>query len=244
MSMFAFPLNLILAVLWAASVYFSYKHAGSSGFVRFMLSSKATIVSIALFSLACILIGLTGNREFIRSVPFIIIYAFLMTVLLYVVLRGWKVGGKVRWRFLLNHVGLLIALSSAFFGAPDSETIRVQTYRNVPVREAYRMDGSRTWLSYELELKDFKVETYDDGTPSSYEAGVMIDGKPVTLRVNHPYSIGLAEDVYLSSYDQAEGEYCILQIVREPWKYPALIGIIMMLAGALLLFIQGPRKMK
>ena len=223
---------------------FSYRNAPASRVVRFMLSPLATIVSIALFSAACLLIGLTGKRELIQSVPFILLYIFLITVLLYVILRGWKSGEGIRWRFLLNHAGLLLALSAAFFGAPDSETIRVQTYKDVPVREAYRMDGTRAWLSYELELKEFKVEMYEDGTPSSYEAGVLVDGVPVSLKVNQPYSIGLAEDVYLSSYDQTAGEYCILQIVREPWKYPALAGIIMMLTGALLLFIQGPRKRK
>ena len=167
-----------------------------------------------------------------------------MTVLLYVVIRGWRSATGVRWRFLLNHGGLLLALSSAFFGAPDSEELRLQALRNVPVREAFRMDGTRTWLPYEVELKDFRVEVFDNGTPSSYEADVIVDGKMVTLEVNHPYSIGLSEDIYLSSYDRDDGEYCALQVVREPWKYPALAGIFTMLAGALLLFIHGPRKRK
>ena len=244
MTFFAFPLNLILALIWVTAVLFSYRNASGSRIVRFMLSPGATVISIVLFSIACLIVGLTGNRGLIHSIPFIIIYLYLITVLLYVLSRGWKTGNVVRWRFLLNHAGLLIAMSSAFFGAPDSETFRLQTYKDIPVREAFRMDGTRTWLSYELELKDFRMETYDDGTPSSYEADVMIDGKSVTLRVNHPYSIGLAEDVYLSGYDPSAGEYCIIQIVREPWKYPALVGIVMMLAGALLLFIQGPRKRK
>ena len=167
-----------------------------------------------------------------------------MTVLLYVVIRGWKNGEGIRWRFLLNHAGLLLALSSAFFGAPDSEELRLQAFKDVPVREAFRMEGTRTWLRYEVELKDFRVEAFDNGTPSSYEADVVVDGKEVTLKVNHPYSIGLSEDIYLSSYDQAAGEYCVLQIVKEPWKYPALAGILMMLSGAFVLFIQGPRKKK
>jgi uncharacterized membrane protein HdeD (DUF308 family) len=33
---------------------------------------------------------------------------------------------------------------------------------------------------------------------------------------------------------------CVLQIVREPWRHTALAGILLMIAGALLLFIQGP----
>ena len=244
MSFFAFPLNLISALLWIIAVVMSFRHARDSKAVRFMLSPAATLTAIGLFSLACLIIGLTGNREWVRSVPFIIIYLFLMTVLLYVVIRGWKTGNIVRWRFLLNHAGLLLAMSSAFFGAPDSEELRLQVFKDMPAREAFRTDGARAWLSYEVELKDFRIETYNDGTPSSYEADVIVAGNPVTLKVNHPYSIGLAEDVYLSSYDSVSGEYCILQVVREPWKYPALGGIIMLLSGALLLFIQGPRKKK
>lgn len=244
MSLFAFPLNLIAALLWAIAVCLSFRHSPDSRVVRFMLSPAATLMSIGLFAFSCLLIGLTGNREWIRSIPFIIIYLFLMTVLLYVVIRGWRSATGVRWRFLLNHGGLLLALSSAFFGAPDSEELRLQALRNVPVREAFRMDGTRTWLPYEVELKDFRVEVFDNATPSSYEADVIVDGKMVTLEVNHPYSIGLSEDIYLSSYDQDDGEYCVLQVVREPWKYPALAGIFTMLAGALLLFIHGPRKRK
>ena len=244
MSFFAFPLNLIIALIWFIAVFLSFRHASDSRAVRFMLSPAATLISIGLFSISCLVIGLTGNREWIRSVPFIIIYIFLMTVLLYVVIRGWKNAEGVRWRFLLNHAGLLLALSSAFFGAPDSEELRLRAYRDVPVREAFRMDGTRAWLTYDVELKDFRMEVFDDGTPSSYEADVIVDCKEVTLEVNHPYSIGLAEDIYLSGYDPAAGEYCVLQIVKEPWKYPALAGILMMLSGAFLLFIQGPRKSK
>lgn len=244
MSFLAFPLNLIIALIWFIAVFLSFRHASDSRAVRFMLSPAATLISIGLFSISCLVIGLTGNREWIRSVPFIIIYIFLMTVLLYVVIRGWKNADGVRWRFLLNHAGLLLALSSAFFGAPDSEELRLRAYRDVPVHEAFRMDGTRAWLSYEVELEDFRIEVFDNGTPSTYEADVSVDGKTVTLKVNQPYSTGLSEDIYLSSYDQAAGEYCILQIVKEPWKYPALAGILMMLSGAFLLFIQGPRNRK
>ena len=244
MSFFAFPLNLILALLWIIVVALSFINARDSKAVRFMLSPTATLAAVGLFSLACLIIGLAGNREWVRSFPFIIIYLFLMTVLLYVVIRGWKAGNEVRWRFLLNHAGLLLAMSSAFFGAPDSEELRLQVFKDMPTREAFRTDGTRTWLSYEVELKDFRIETYNDGTPLSYEADVIVAGNLVTLKANHPYSIGLDEDLYLSSYDSASGEYCILQVVKEPWKYPALAGIIMMLSGAFLLFILGPRKKK
>ena len=214
MAFFAFPLNLVLALLWTAAVVLAYRHARNSVIVRFMLSSSATLISIVLFSIFCLLTGLTGKRELTSSVPFILICLFMMTVLFFVLLRGWKNGNGIRWRFILNHAGLLLALSSAFFGAPDSETLMLQAFRDRPVREAFRTDGTRAWLSYEVEMKDFRMEMFEDGTPSSYEADILVDGEMVTLKVNHPYSNGLSEDIYLNSYDRMYGDYCILQIVR------------------------------
>ncbi len=244
MTFFAFPLNLILAVLWVTAIVISYRHAADSRIVRFMLSPMASILSIGLFAGACLVLGLSGNRGMVRTWPFIAIMFFLMTVLAFVLVRGWKAGGKPRWRFILNHAGLLLALSSAFWGTPDSEELRLQAFKGIPAREAYRMDGIRSWLPYEVELQDFEVRLSDDGNPSYFAADLFIDGEMTSVRVNHPYSVSISEDIYLSGYDSSGGEWCILQIVREPWKYPALAGIIMMLAGALLLFVQGPRKNK
>ena len=242
MTFFAFPLNLILALIWLLTVCLSYKHARGSKIVCFMLSPAASIISIALLAAFCLVIGLSGNRNLSESWPFILAMLFFMTVLAFVLVRGWKSGGKPRWRFILNHAGLLLALSSAFWGAPDLETLRFQAFMDTPVREAYRMDGSRVWLPCEVELKNFDVRLSGDGTPSHFAAEVIADGEKVVLQVNHPYQLTFASDLYLTSYDPEDGRWCILQLVYEPWKYPALAGIIMMLAGAVILFIQGPRK--
>ena len=57
--------------------------------------------------------------------------------------------------------------------------------------------------------------------------------------VNRPYGVRFGQDIYLASVSE---DSCVLQIVREPWRYFALAGIIMLLAGAFLLFINGPRR--
>ena len=65
------------------------------------------------------------------------------------------------------------------------------------------------------------------------------------IEVNDPYTRAFGEDVYLVGYDAAAGSessYCILEIVREPWKYVTVAGIVLLLAGAVLLFIGGPSK--
>jgi hypothetical protein len=245
---FAYPLNMILALLWALSVVLLWRNCRKSRFVAFMLSKGATISSIVLFAAFSLATGLTGRREIMSSWPAVVIMLYLLTVLFFVLLRGWRTRlssgrGKVRWRFVLNHAGLLIALSSAFWGAPDSKEYRILLKPDAKSREAISMEGNRLTLGYDIELKDFSIDTYENGMPSMYEADVLVDGKPVTLRVNHPYSVSFGEDIYLSGYhmDEMDGTMnCVLQIVREPWKYTALAGILLMIAGALLLFIQGP----
>lgn len=236
-SLFSFPLNVILLVLWSGAVFGRWKNRRNSSFVRFMLSSGATVSAIGLTIIFCLVIGITGWRWLTGTWPFIFLLIYFQTVLLYVIIRGWR-----RLRFFLLHVGLLTATGSAFWGAPDSETLRLQAYLDTPVSEAFRMDGKVMWMNFEVIVTDFEVELDSKGMPSDYSAEINIGGNNAVLKVNHPYSVNFATDLYLSGYDQQNQEYCILQVVREPWKYGVLAGIIMMLAGAFLLFISGPSK--
>lgn len=249
---FSFPLNIIVMLLWLGVMIWLWKTRRKSLFVSFMLSKGATVSAVTVFLIFCLVIGLTGMRSIAETWIFVAFMLYFQTVLLFVIMRGWRAQtatgahlGEIRWRFLLNHAGILITVSSAFWGAPDSDTVRLQAFRDLPVHEAYRMDGTSTWLPYEIELKDFKVETYENGVPAMYEADILIDGESVSLKVNHPYSKGFGKNIYLTGYDASAGEdseYCIIQVVSEPWKYGAVTGIVLMLAGALLLFAAGPKK--
>lgn len=241
MSFFAFPLNLVLAVIWVMVIFHLYDNARNSKLVTIILSPWASIFSISLLFVFALYVGITGKREVVTSWPFVVVLFVFMTVLAFVILRGWKLAEKIRWRFLLNHLGLLLAVSSAFWGYPDSETLRLKTFISVPTKEAVRADGTTVWLPYEVELTQMDAMYHDDGSPMSYQVTIRVDDSDVELKVNHPYSRSVSEDMYLSGYDP-QGQYCIIQIVREPWKFPAMVGILMMLAGALLLFIRGPQK--
>lgn len=249
MPFFSFPLNLILFLIWAVSVGMAWKYGRKTFFVRFMLSPKATISSLVLLLAACLVIGLTGYRWIAETWVFAALLLYFQTILAFVILRGWRRpsdadgrAGKIRWRFILLHAGILLAVGSAFWGAPDSQTLRMQAYQGIPIHEAYHMDGRTEWLDYEISLDGFSVTEGPDGVPSDYEARLTVGEKAAVLKVNHPFNIRFGQDLYLSGYDTVSQEYCILQIVCEPWRYGALAGIIMMLSGALLLFIGGPER--
>lgn len=238
---FSFPLNLLLAAIWITLWWSLWKNHRSCFAVRFMLSPAATLSSISLFLLSCLWIGFSGRREFVQSVFFVIILLYLQTVLLMVLLRGWKrADGKVRWRFILLHAGLLLALGAGFWGSPDSYELRLGMAKGEETREAARLDGSIEVLPYQVCLTDYAVEISDDGKPYHYEAVITIDdGNPIHLTVNHPYKLNFGMDVYLVGISDAG---CVLQVVYEPWRYFAFAGIILLIAGAVLLFIKGPER--
>ena len=85
-----------------------------------------------------------------------------------------------------------------------------------------------------------------DGSPIQYSATVVMDGDTIGVAVNSPYSASIADDIYLVDFDtdMATGEvtYCVLQNVHQPWKYPLLAGIVMLLTGTLALTLRKRKE--
>ena len=83
-------------------------------------------------------------------------------------------------------------------------------------------------------------EKFYIGVPTHFSATMKVDNKEVTLYINHPYNRTISEKIYLVSVN-AQGSYCVVEIVREPWQWVSLAGIVLLLVGALMLFLRGPR---
>lgn len=236
---FAFPMNLLVGALWLALVWEGYRRRAASVAVQYLLSAEATYLSLAIAVAISVALGLQSEPS-TTSWPVVGGGLFVLTVLTLVVLRGWRNEGGVRWRFVVLHCGLWLALVAMFFGAPDKQIWRMQL-SCTPSREAVNERGESTFLDYELALNDFEVEHSEDGTPKQFRAAVEVDGKVVDIEVNNPYSPKFGEDIYLVSYAP---EGCIVQIVRGPWRVASVVGIAMLLLGAFMLFMQGFQNRK
>ncbi len=242
--LFRFPLNILVLALWMVLLVMMYRGRAHNACARFMLSREATWLSLALIAAIGITLGLQLEPSS-TTWPTVCSLLFVLSHLLLVILRGWRGKRGIRWRFCLTHIGLFLALGAGFWGAPDREQLRAPVQR-YPSNDAYTMEGEERRLPYTLELKDFSIEEAENGTPTHYEAQVMVDGTMVTLRVNHPYARTISEKIYLVSFSTSpHGErYAIVEFVSEPWQWLSAAGILMLLAGAMLLFVQGPRKRK
>lgn len=261
---FAFPLDALIALLWIGVIAYSYKEKQSSPLVRLWLSPQCTYWTLGWFMAGCLVIGLfpqlsakeiagksdiysiLGCYNFTSSWIFVTGLFALLTHLGMITLRRFFHPGRNRWRFVLNHAGLWLALFAGFIGSAEEQTLRIKVLRDAPNNEAFTEQGARVYLPETLQLTDFVVEHYPNGAPRHFSAEVSVDGKQVHLEVNHPYAANWAEDYYLTSYDvqSPQPQYCVVQIVREPMKYLMWTGIVMMLAGSCLLFLAGPDRQK
>ena len=237
---FTFPLNIICMALWLVACYLLYKHRETSALAQSLLSTRATWLSLAAMVATGLYLGLQSQPNS-TTWPIVLGILFTLTHLLLITMRGWRTAKGIRWRFTLLHAGLIIALGAGFWGSPDRVQLRTML-QDKPVNHAYHLDSTLTNLDYTMQLEECNTEYNTSGMPTHFEAKVRIDNEIVTLKVNHPYNRTFGEKIYLVSINQEHG-YCIVEIVREPWQWASLAGIILILAGAVMLFIRGPRHM-
>ena len=163
--------------------------------------------------------------------------------LLFVRSRGFRKDRPYGLRFLFNHIGLFLALVCGFAGSADTRQWRLRVSGDEVTHEVFSPDGERARWRQGIKLEKFTVAYNLDGMPDSYEARLMVDDDEVSLRVNEPYALSLVDDLYLVDYEHvSEGEtvgYCILEIVRQPWKYMQWVGICMMMLGSVLSVCTG-----
>ena len=237
-SLFAFPLNVLLALLWLIAIWQLW-HKRDTTFGKFMLSAEATKISLAMMAIVGIVLG-TQAEPRTTSLSVITAILFTLTHLALVVLRGWRNAKGIRWRFTLLHCGLILLLGAGFWGAPDRHVVRMALERGERSNIAYSTSGAAENLGYEIELCEIRTERDDAGRLSAIEADVEVDGNSATLSVNHPASKGFGTKIYIVN-DFRDG-YAVIEIIDEPWHYLSLVGIVMLLAGAVMMFAMGPKK--
>ncbi len=99
-----------------------------------------------------------------------------------------------------------------------------------------QIDESRSLAMPQQEVKKY----------SSYVTLFTEDGKTekAVIEVNKPLAINNWM-IYQYSYDNAKGRYSdtsVFELVYDPWMKTIYIGIFMLLAGAIFLFVAGPEN--
>lgn len=255
---FAWPANgivlggflILIAIIWALRK----KMYGC----QFIGTYKAAIPTMVYAVVLTIIMGLTRqetNGSWLNNMlsfwPFVLIYVMMAVILGQVVIR--RLTHLTNWKrdipFLLNHLGLFLAMTTATLGNADMQRLKMITSLGEPEWRALTQEGAVKEMPLAIELKQFIMETYDDGSPKRFASDIQIltkSGKNIqtTVDVNKPAEVE-GWKIYQYGYDTqmgAKSRISILELVSDPWLPLVYTGIYMMLGGALCMFVFGGRR--
>jgi len=251
---FAFPANIIICFV---SVYLSVLFGRLSESLRFFSGQKAVLTAFVCIILLMIVHWLFYHRrlfdggffppalyDFSKSALFVFAWMMFVVVLGAVIVRRLTLVKTNNQWFLLHHFGLWFALMTGFLGSTDSYTMYALLTKETSTSYAYNKDGKAMQLPFQISLKEIQTEVNMSGAVANYGATVKVKDegkeKTKTIAVNQPYRYK-GYDIYIM---QVANYRCKLQIVYDPWRYVVLLGILMMMTGALGMFFKGFKMQK
>lgn len=257
----AWPVNLIvlIALLAAIGVMFALRRKVYA--FEWMMHAGAAVPCLVCAAVLTMIMGLTPQvrmggipwlSQMLRFWPFVLIWTWMMIISALAALNH-----LLRWKireipFILNHLGVVVAIVSATLGSADTQNLRLTSFTGEPEWRAVSDDGALHEPGLAIELHKFTLEEYDDGTPKRFASDITVyteDGKSVrgTVEVNKPLKVN-GWKIYQYGYDVnygTESPYSVFQLVRDPWILWVYIGIFMMIAGALcLMLFMAPKPVR
>ena len=255
---FAWPANgLVLSsffVMLTAMVYLRKKVYAFQWMTTYQAAIPAMVYAVVL----TIIMGVTRqqvNGTWLNNMlsfwPFVLIYVYLTVILGLTIHRRFRriFRGQGTMKhdipFMLNHLGLFIALTTATLGSADIQRVKMITAIGEPEWRAMEQSGAIKEMEIAIELKKFIMETYDNGAPKRFASEIQIltkSGKNIEtiVEVNKPYEVD-GWKIYQYGYDTqmgAQSQISILELVSDPWLPWVYTGFYMMLAGAALMTLE------
>jgi len=253
---FAWPINGVVMAAFVAVIALIYILRKRVYALMFLGTNYAAIPAMALAVVLTIVMGLTiqsaeGNwfSNMLSFWPFVLVYMLIALILGQVIInRALHFKWKRDIPFMLNHLGLFLAMTTATLGNADVQRLRMITTEGQPEWRAVAENGLVKTMPMSIELKKFIMETYDDGSPKRYASVIKIAEKSgkefeATIDVNKPIVVD-GWKIYQYGYDTsmgAESKISILEMVSDPWLPLVYAGIYMMLGGAVCMFVIGKK---
>ena len=258
---FAWPANGIVMAGFLAMIVLVFLLRKKVAVFRFIGTYQAAIPTLVYAVVLTIVMGLTRqtvNGTWLNNMltfwPFVLIYVYMAFILGQIILRraiNFRFSAQRLKRdvpFLLNHLGLFLAMTMATLGNADLQRLKMITAVGEPEWRALTQQGSIREMPLAIELKRFIMETYDDGSPKRFASEIQIltkSGKNIqtTVDVNKPFEVD-GWKIYQYGYDTQMGamsQTSILELVSDPWLPLVYTGIYMMLGGAVCMFVFGRR---
>lgn len=262
------PSNIVLLGCFVLLIFIGHLLRFKVHLFSYLSTFKAAVPALIYALVLTVIMGVTRQKvngrwlnDMLSFWPFVLIYVYIVFILGLLVFKRLSLLGKHSAKtvlktdipFLLNHLGLFLALVCASAGNGDKQDLKMTTQVGEVEWRCVDDYGKVVELPIAVELKKFIMEEYPAGAsgrrmPKRFASNIQIytkSGKniPATVDVNKPVEIE-GWKIYQYGYDEEKGtesNISILEFVKDPWLGFVYAGIWMMIAGAgcLLLFIKG-----
>lgn len=170
----SFPFNVYALATYIALLFVLYKWFINSALVRWLSKVPASISSIALLTLLVMIMGIVpqvpsdnsiitnlGLNRITSNWAFLLILFQFLTCLGLVTIKRILQFKKSNLGFILNHLGLFLALTAGVLGSGDVHRLSLNTYEGKNNWIATDKNNREIALPFAIHLNDFLIEEYN-----------------------------------------------------------------------------------
>ncbi|MCT4628699.1 cytochrome c biogenesis protein ResB [Winogradskyella sp.] len=206
----SFPHNLIILIAYCTLLFVAHKWFSHVQIIRWLTKVPAAISSISLVTFMVMIMGiipqthsdnylvnLLGLNHITTNWAFILILFVFLSNLGLVTIKRFLQFKTSNIGFILNHLGLFIALTAGLLGSGDLERLTIQTTEEQPSWIAYNEDNQPVELPFAFVLNDFRLDEY---APKL----ALVDNETGELHFNEGKNLYLIEkgnDYVFGDYD-------------------------------------------
>lgn len=208
LSWLAWPVNMYAGIVYVLLLLALYVFFRKYYFVRWMSSYQAAVSAMISLVLLTVIMGLTrqlrpeatvtgidawlGFSQMLSACSFVLLFFWFVTLLGMVILRRMH---HLSWRdlpFLLNHLGLFLALTGAVLGSADMQRLEMTTQAGKAEWRALNRQKEILELPLAIELHDFTIDEYPPKLMLiDNESGKALPaGKPENVLVEDEFNQG------------------------------------------------------
>lgn len=176
-------MNLVVLILLLLAIGLVYAFRRKVYAFEWMMHGGAAVPCLVYAASMTVVMGLlpqvrTGGvpwlSQMLRFWPFVLIWTWMMVISALAALNH-----LLRWKvkeipFILNHLGVVIAIISATLGSADTQSLQLTAFTGEPEWRAVDDDGTVYEPGLAIELHQFTMEEYPDHTPKRFASDVSI----------------------------------------------------------------------
>lgn len=208
LSILSYPVNVCVGLLYVVILLSAYTFSQKSYFIRWMGSCQAAVPSMVSVAVLTVVMGLIrqvksdiplsgienwlGFSQMLSACSFVLLFLWMVTLLGLTTIRRIH---HFHWRdvpFVLNHLGLFLALTGAVLGNADMERLHMTTKIGQAEWRASDENQKMRELPLAIELQDFTIDEYPPKLMLiDNETGKALPvGKPENLLIEDDFHAG------------------------------------------------------